>query len=188
MFELRSTMLRGVSLPVLGLVLGVLVSCGSPPRMGGDVATEVPIGTWPFAPSSLRVYPLTHLERGDDNKGRIICHIELKDRWGDSSKGVGALRIALYGPGTGQPGAASIQLAKWEVNLSDLTRNTALFDPATRTYRIQLTGVPEWVARLAIGGEAAKGLAPGVTLQATLSVVGSDGRVADLKDEFVVQR
>ncbi len=188
MFERRSTMLRAVSVSALGLLLSALISCGSPPRMGGDVSTEVPIGTWPFAPSSLRVYPLTHLERGEDNKGRVICHIELKDRWGDSSKGVGALRIAMYGPGTGQPGGASVQLAKWEVNLSDLARNTALFDPATRTYRIQLTGVPEWVARLAAGGEAAKGLASGVTLQATLSVVGPDGRVADLKDEFVVQR
>lgn len=188
MFARGSISLRSLSAPALALVLGFVSACGSPPRMGGDVATEVPIGTWPFAPSSLRIYPLTHLDRGEDNKGRIICHIELKDRWGDSSKGVGALRISMYGPGTGQPGAASVQLAKWEVNLSDLARNTALFDPATRTYRIQLTGVPDWVAHLAAGGEAAKGLPPGVTLQATLSVVGPDGRVADLKDEFVVQR
>jgi len=166
----------------------LLAACDSAPRMGNPAPTEVPLNTWPFAPASLRIYPLTHLERGEDNKGRVIAHVELKDKWGDTTKGVGALRLAMYGPGQGQPGGPSVQLAKWEINLSDMTKNAALFDPATRTYRVQLTGVPEWIGRLAVGGDAAKGLVSSVTVQATLSIVGPDGRVADLKDEFVVQR
>lgn len=170
------------------VLVSLLGACDSPPRMGTPAPSEVPLNTWPFAPATLRIYPLTHLERGDDNKGRIIAHIELKDRWGDSTKGVGGLRLALYGPGQGQPGGASVQLAKWEINLADMAKNAALFDPATRTYRVQLTGVPEWIGRLAVGGDAAKGLVSSVTIQATLSIVGPDGRVADLKDEFVVQR
>ncbi len=133
----------------------------------------------PFAPASLQIHPLTRVDH--DAKGAlwIICHIELKDAWGDTTKAVGQLQIELYKPVGGPGSGVGTQELTWDVNLSDLDQNAALYDSATRTYRLQLENAPTWV-----GGEGNKPAR--VRLRAILRTRGPDGQPLMLKDEYVI--
>lgn len=108
-----------------------------------------PAQVWPsddlphaFAPADMRVHPLTHMTRDRDGELMLVCHIELRDTWGDSVKGVGELELQLYGPGAEE--GEVVHDASWSVSLYDLQRNMDLYDRATRTYRIQLIELPTW--------------------------------------------
>jgi len=92
----------------------------------------------PFEPRTLQIYPLTHLTRDAAGLGMIVLHVEIKDAWGDSVKWPGVLAVMLMGPG-GQ------RTAPWRIDLSDPEKNSGAFDPVTRTYRIQLGGLPDWL-------------------------------------------
>lgn len=131
----------------------------------------------PFAPVSLRVHPLTRVVV-TGGKPEIIVHVELRDAWGDSAKGTGAMALRLFGPAGGLSGGANQALQRWDIDLSNLDTNAAMFDPATRTYRVQLTGGPEWLSEL----QTAKSR-PRVVLQATLTP--GEGR-PPLSDEYIV--
>lgn len=99
-----------------------------------------------FAPESVRVFPLTHLGTDDDGEAAIVCHIELRDSWGDSVKALGPLQVQLYRPEGGIDAASAVQILKWDVPLQDERENAASYDPATQTYRLVLVGLPEWIA------------------------------------------
>jgi hypothetical protein len=90
----------------------------------------------------MRIHPLTHMTRDRDGQLMLVCHIELRDTWGDSVKGVGDLELQLYGPGQDQ--GEVVHDSSWSVSLYDLSRNMDLYDRATRTYRIQLIELPSW--------------------------------------------
>ena len=110
---------------------------GRPPAPGLGSRTVLPSDPQgPFAPASIRIYPLTHV--GEDQHGRhaLILHLELRDRWNDAVKGIGHARVVLSQPGT------TADPTQWDVDLSDLVRNASLYDPATRTYRLPLIGLP----------------------------------------------
>jgi hypothetical protein len=135
----------------------------------------------PFAPASIRVHPLTHAERDSAGKVWIICHVELKDAWGDTTKGVGQLQVQLYRP-SGSPGSGiGTQELKWDTNLSDLKNNAALYDGPTRTYRLPLENAPEWIM-----GEEGKEK-PRVRLRAVLGTRGPAGEKRVLQDDYVMQ-
>ena len=55
----------------------------------------------PFAHASMRIHPLTRVDHDAKGAVWIICHIELKDAWGDTCKGTGKLQVQLYGPRAG---------------------------------------------------------------------------------------
>ncbi len=137
----------------------------------------------PFAPASLQIHPLTRVDL--DSKGHvwIICHIEMRDAWGDTCKGTGKLQVQLYRPAGGRAGGIGIQDLTWDIDLSDLDRNASLYDPATRTYRLQLQDPPSWVAEsLDPKGQDT----PRVRLRAILATHGPKGEDRLLQDEFTI--
>lgn len=199
------------------LSLVALSACSAPGSAAGLRGNSVNVGGWPFVPTSMRIYPLTHIERGiaapappanpsgpspADNvqpmdtvaaqkksEVRLIVHIDCRDSWGDSTKAIGSLTILLYGPG-GSPNAApdpgsvvdkgATQQRRYDVDLTDLKRNAELYDPATRTYRIPLAGLPEWITSAA--GPVK------VTLRAEMKSPRPDGSSVLMVDEYVVTK
>lgn len=135
----------------------------------------------PFAPHAVRVYPLTRLGRDEQGEPAIICHVELRDRWGDPVKALGALQVQLYGP-SGE-GTAE-QILRWDVALSDERLNAQTYDPATRTYRLVLVGLPEWLGQRADGpGERGP---VRLEVRATFQTLGPNGEERVLRDGMVL--
>ncbi|MEM7755173.1 MAG: hypothetical protein AAF297_06015 [Planctomycetota bacterium] len=184
----------------VSLVLGVGV-CGCARRGGGgesraiggagelgptDVRGLTELG--PFAPDSMRVYPLTHVEAGEGEDPRIVLHLELRDRWGDTVKGTGRVRVRLYrGDATGGLAGAAQQRQElvWDVDLTDLRLNASLFDPSTRTYRVVLGELPEWADAFAEGGPGGnEGVGQAVTLVVVWVGRDADGEVVSLRDVY----
>src|SRR5258706_325686 len=62
---------------------------GEPPRPAQALAQS------PFAPASLRIFPLTRMDRDSGGHGIILFHFELRDRWGDGVKWPGNLQVQL---------------------------------------------------------------------------------------------
>ncbi len=164
-----------VACVVGGLVISSLGGC-TPIGGGGAIVGGT---SEAFAPASLRVHPLSHVEVGSRAAGPIIVlHIELKDRYGDTVKGLGRLQVLLYRQGEGEgPSEGGVQDLKWDVaQMSEPDANARLFDPATRTYRLQLDA-PLWV-----------GQATGwIKVRAVLAIETPEGDRL-LSDEFVMQR
>lgn len=131
----------------------------------------------PFTPVVLQIHPLTRTGRDEArSQPLIVCHIELRDSWGDTCKGVGDLQVQLFRSDPG--GGPGTQELKWDVDLSDLEVNSHLYDPATRTYRLALE-VPE---RLIIREAGRR-----VRLRAILQTWGPRGEPRTLQDEFVLE-
>lgn len=138
----------------------------------------------PFAPVSMRVHPLTHVDAAGgagsgaelgDGMCLLVLHLEMKDAYADTVKGVGSLRVELA-RGEGESVA-------WDVSeMLDPKANSARFDAATRTYRLPLKA-PAWTAAWARGEGSAK-----VTLRAMFTMLAGDGRRSVLRDEFVLAR
>lgn len=124
--------------------LAVLAAC----RGGGVVVREQVVRTddalvvpGPFAPHSMRIHPLTHAELDAEGEPRVVLHVELKDAWGDTVKGIGRVHAQVWADGRSVDTAT-----RWDVDLRALHDNAAFHDPATRTYRIILAGLPAWLA------------------------------------------
>ena len=90
---LRSAMLVGLS------AAGVVVLAGC---QGSIIFREQVVRTddllavpGPFRPSAMRVHPLTHTEIRSDGESVMVLHVELKDPWGDTVKGVGQVQVQL---------------------------------------------------------------------------------------------
>ncbi len=164
---MRMTCLAGL------LVFSTLGGCGAL----GPSGTIVGGASEAFAPASLRVHPLSHVEVGPQTAVSgpiIVLHVELKDRYGDTVKGLGRLQVLLYKQGEGQ---SEVQDLRWDVaQMSEPDANARLFDPATRTYRLQLDA-PAWV-----------GQATGwIKVRAVLAIETPEGERL-LSDEFVMQK
>ncbi len=95
----------------------------------------------PFAPQAMRIHPLTHAELDAGGSPQIILHVELKDAWGDTVKGIGRVQAQLWRENQNADNAT-----RWDIDLRTLRDNAAFHDPATRTYRIVLSGLPAWFA------------------------------------------
>lgn len=166
-------------------VFGMLAGCGLSP-VGAEAPARLPPGgvvaASPFSPVSMRIYPLTHTELSARGGALLVVFIELKDQWGDTVKGAGALELRLTreGGGSDEPGDAV-----WSIDLSDLDRNAALYDPSTRTYRFALDGLPGWLSEIVRGGGA---IPRGIWLEAYLRTVGPDGAAETLRDRMDLGR
>lgn len=170
-------------------VIGVLMGggcAGGPESALPEVTSRSPL---PFAPVRVEVHPLSHLDVDGDGVVRLIAHVELVDRWGDTTKARGLLRMELYRPGVEVRPDLLTQEQFWELDLRELDLNAALFDPATRTYRLQLGGLPGWAEemarRLASGGEGQA--RERLLVRAVFETQGPDGRPTVLRDEMQIE-
>ena len=136
----------------------------------------------PFAPASLTIHPLTRVDRDVQGVVWIVCHIELKDAWGDTCKGVGKLQVQLYRPVGGRASGLGSQELAWDIDLSDLDKNASFYDPPTRTYRFPLQNAPAWVADvLDPDNHEAR-----VRLRAVMTTTGPKGEERFLQDEYTI--
>ena len=130
----------------------------------------------PFAPASMRVYPLTQIERTGEGEARLVLHLELRDAWGDTVKGIGNLQVQLL-----RAGGAGRDERMWEVDMWDPASNALYYDSATRTYRVQLRDLPEW----AVAQSERRG--GSVRVLAVLRTPAPDGSERFLRDEYVIR-
>lgn len=169
---------------LLTLALG---ACASTPDSGLPTVTSA--SPLPFAPVRLQVHPLTHLDVDPQSVVRLICHVELKDRWGDTTKSRGLLRLELYRPVAAARPDLQTQELSWELDLRDLELNAALFDPATRSYRLQLGGLPTWAEAMArrLAAEGDQGTPERLLIRAVFETQGPDARPTVLRDELQIE-
>lgn len=188
----------GIGVAALFAGLATLTGC-SLDRQPGPKWTGG--GTWgehPFGPTTLRVHPLSHVDEpigsapgsgsgsggggGGESHSIIVLHVELKDRYGDTVKGLGTLVATLYrgaapSAGGGDVSAEAVQQTRWEIpGMDDPDENARQFDPATRTYRIQLEA-PTWMENAMQDGSRLR-----------LRVVLDLGGGRTLSDEWGVRR
>lgn len=178
---------RALALALALTVAPFLASCASRPDAGLPAVTNnSPV---PFAPVRLQVHPLTHLDVDQDNVVRLVCHIEIKDRWGDTTKAKGLLRLELYRPVEAARPDLQTQELSWELDLRDLELNAALFDPATRSYRLQLGGLPAWAEAMArrLAAEGDQGARERLLIRAVFETQGPDARPTVLRDEMQIE-
>lgn len=129
-----------------------------------------------FAPASIRISPLTRLETGTNGRPELAVYFELTDPWGHSTKSPGVARVQLFRLGGVSQGLATLA-DRWEADLTDPGRNSALFD-VTRMYRLPLAELPEWLADRAAGaGESER-----VRVRLFYRTVGEGGVTVDLRD------
>lgn len=131
----------------------------------------------PFRPAVMRVHPLTHTELDEDGEPVLILHVELKDPWGDTVKGVGQMQVQLRRGGSGDTiGDAG---TRWDIDLRDIEENVSYFDSATRTYRVVLGGLPGWLGAAVRAGEETDS-----RVRVLFRTSKADGEAVVLQDEY----
>lgn len=143
-----------------------------------------------FAPAQVSIFPLTQLEVDDNGDAWLLLFIELRDRWSDPVKAVGWLTVYLEPVSTGVDTTGHD--ARWDVDLTDASVNSALFDPVTRTYRFQLGGLPERaqvMANRAANRRSGDASAERSTLlfRASFRTLGPRGEEIELWDAFELE-
>lgn len=132
----------------------------------------------PFAPKVMRIHPLTHADIDAQGNPRVMLHVELKDAWGDTVKGIGRVQAQLW-----RDGRAGDNPTRWDIDLRSLGDNADFYDPATRTYRIVLTGLPDWL------GDAVRASDPAGVARLRVLFLTTDlaGTPVVLRDEITIR-
>ena len=125
----------------------------------------------PFAPTEMRIHPLTHAEAVGVN-GQIVLHVEVRDGWGDTIKGIGDVQVRLRRSGATTLGESG---TKWDIDLRDFSTNVSYFDSVTRTYRFVLTGLPDWFTLEGRG-----------RLRVLFRTARADGSIEVFQDDFEI--
>lgn len=179
------------------MLLAAISGCGAGSNSGraetgpdGSPASA-PIDADSLAADRLRIHPLTRFSRetagSASSELQLVCHLELKDRYGHNLKSLGRARVELYRPVSAEPGAAMVETQDlvWEVDLRDADKNALLYDDlVTRTYVLQLGGLPEWVVRW----HAGESREPWVTLKANFLAINCLGKERRLEATYRIQR
>lgn len=187
---LRLGMARAQSRLILGAINGVVVSGMMACLLGCQGAMifqEQVVRTddllavpGPFRPAAMRVHPLTHTEVRGDGQAVLVLHVELKDPWGDTVKGIGQVQVQL------RKASATTTIGdrgtRWDIDLRNIETNISYFDSATRTYRIVLGELPDWLAASVRSGtpEASR-------VRVLFRTAKADGEAVVLQDEFVMR-
>lgn len=155
----------------------MLVGCASTPSIPADagegswVASDAAFALAALEPVSLRVHPLTRLERGPDGQPRIAVHLALLDSAGQETKWLGRvivmLRVGLSNATqvsgqaevaavidnpSEQPSGTSDEALRYVRDLVDAEANARAFDWVSRCYIIHCGGLPEWAVAAAKAG------------------------------------
>jgi len=125
----------------------------------------------PFAPAEMRVHPLTHAEMVE-GRVRVVLHVEIRDGWGDTIKGVGRVTVRLRKSGASTMGESGV---KWEIDLRDLATNVSYFDSVTRTYRFVISGLPDWFE---VEGRG--------KMRVLFRTARADGKIESMQDDFEI--
>ena len=109
--------------------------------------------TWPFIPVQIRVHPFTAIEvNREDSTVTLEARVEMLDRLGDVSKGVGDFRFELYRMTRDvyETSADGELLYQWSAEMTTIDQNRQHWDSITRTYlfRLQLERLPRVDGRL----------------------------------------
>jgi hypothetical protein len=136
----------------------------------------------PFAPRVMRVHPLTHAELDRNGDSRIVLHVELKDSWGDTVKGVGKLQVQLRSESPNDATVNPGERMRWDIDLRTLDDNVSYFDSATRTYRVILGGLPSWLDRAVREDDGSRG-----RIRVLFRTVLADKDTVVLQDEYVLR-
>lgn len=105
------------------------------------------------APAKVVVSPLTRVGIDASGDAAIFLHIDFRDNEDRSMKAFGKLRAELFQGAAPAPTPAADPSAaqparSWDADLADPVRNALSYDEMiTRTYTINLGGVPEWLFR-----------------------------------------
>lgn len=155
-------------------------ACGALPKR-----PDLPTGGDPFAPTSVRIHPLTHTDGAAPGlapgQSMVLLHFELRDAYADSVKALGEVKVELYKAGEGVTPGIESQTLTWDIHdLANPETNTARFDPATRTYRVPLIA-PDWVAKDATGRRSR------LTLRLVFTPTTPTGRRSWFEDNFTLQ-
>ncbi len=120
---------------------------------------DLPMGG-AFAPARMRIHPLSHVDAPAGVGPRVVLHVDFEDRFGHPVKAAGAMQIKLLEPERRANGASELDdvSRRWEPAFTDLAANSQLYDPTTRTYRIELGGLPEWAQAYARGQDDRAGI------------------------------
>jgi len=131
----------------------------------------------PFRPTTLRVHPLTHTQLDAEGDPVIILHLELKDLWGDTQKAIGQLQVQLRQPRANN--RITGRGTRWDIDLRNTEKNVSYFDSATRTYRIVLGGLPDWLGRAVLTGQSVD-----ARLRVLFRTAKANGDPVVLQDEY----
>ncbi len=163
-----------VMIVAAGVFMALSSGCGREVRVireEVESAEEGMVRPGPFSPTEMRIHPLTHFEMVGDQE-RIVLHMEIRDGWGDTIKGVGDVQVNLRQSGSTALGENG---ARWDIDLRDLATNVSYFDSVTRTYRFVLSGLPGWFA---VDGRG--------RVRVNFRTGRADGTIKVLQDEFEI--
>lgn len=109
-----------------------------------------------MTPARLMIHPLTSVGKDASGQPALLLYIELRDRFGQNTRALGTLHVVVQHPGrdpmsaTSGGGTPGLDTIAWDVDLRDPDKNALLYDDLiTRTYRLTLTGLPDWLTEWA---------------------------------------
>jgi hypothetical protein len=128
------------------LLLLLFAGCDQIAFKGQPPAPAESAPAWPFVPVVMRVHPFTAFSLDAASGPPVLeVRIELLDRVGDVTKGVGDFRFELYGlhEKASQQGEEE-RLFQWDASMNTVDENQQHYDPITRTYgfRLKLAAAP----------------------------------------------
>lgn len=124
-----------------------LSACG--PKKADSSPAPSPIVT---PATKLVIHPLTRVGADADSSPVLALHFNFKDETRASVRPLGQLRVEIYKPKAATDTAPQPLDKSWTVDLSDPGRNAASFDDMiTRTYSVNLGGVPDWLLKWSKG-------------------------------------
>jgi hypothetical protein len=134
--------MNGPSIVVVLVACGLIAGCDSVGFKGTSRESQTIEGatTWPFVPVAMRVHPFTSIARDPVTGSHMLeARVELLDRLGDVTKGVGDFRFELYtAPEKASQQGSERRVAYWDVPMTSLDANARHWDPITRTYVLKL--------------------------------------------------
>jgi hypothetical protein len=88
-------------------------------------------GAWLFWPTSIRVHPLTRVQRSAEGEATIEVRIECRDATNEPTRAVGTIVVELVATG------AVPERQRLRVDIASIADHKATYDPVTATYRLQ---------------------------------------------------